>query len=278
MKKIFASKYLTMFILGVWLCLPSLADADWGRHPGPDGWKHALFKTVITSLLGMTDEQQEALDEIRAETKDAIKPLAEEIKTLQLPDIMLAEEINIDLARETMEQVVELKSEIASIGAAAKLEGVQILTADQRQLIWTFVGTLLDLLEYILAYDGWDEIKAFIEAYIKPVLADICPHRIDLNLTSEQKDALNQLKTETKNQIEPRVEEIKALGILEALLAQEIDTDLAAGKLNEMVGIQSQITDMVLNAKLEGSQILTPEQRAILLEKINERREHPIGQ
>lgn len=278
MKKISVLRHLTIFILGVSLCLPCFADAYFGKHPGHERFEHTFIKTVITNLLGITDEQQASLDKLKTETNDAIKPLAEEIKALNLQKTMLAEEINIDEAMEKIDKVVDLKSQITSIGAAAKLEGVQILTSDQRQLILAFLSTLLDLLEYIIAYDGWDEIKQFIEEYIKPVLGNICPQRIDLDLTNEQKNALEALKTEAKSEIEPFVDDIKALAILETLLAREIDTAEATEKLNEMVGIKSQITRIVLNAKLEGAQILTPEQRSILLDKIKGRWEHPAGQ
>ena len=278
MQKISASRYITIFILGVSLCLPCFANAYFGRHPGHERFKDTFIKTVITTLLGITDEQKTALDDLKAETKDAIEPLAEEIKALEMQETMLAEEINIDEAIEKIDKVVELKSKITSISAAAKLEGAQILTSEQRQLIWTFAGNILDLLEYIAAYPNWDEIKKFIEKYIKPVLGDMCPHRIDLDLTDEQKAALEELKTETKREIELLVDEIKELDILETLLAQEIDTGKATEKLNEMVEIKSQITNIVLNSKLEGAQILTPEQRAILLEKRKERGEHPTGE
>jgi len=278
MKKIPASRYVAIFILAVSLCLPCFANAYFGRHPGHERFKDTFIKTVITTLLGITDEQKTALDELKAETKDAIEPLAEEIKALEMQETMLAEEINVDEAIEKIDKVVKLKSQISSISAAAKLEGVQILTSEQRQLIWTFAGNILDLLELIAAYPGWDEIKKFIEEYIKPVLGDMCPHRIDLDLTDEQKAALEELKTETKREIEPLVDEIKALDILETLLAQEIDTGKATEKLNEMVEIKSNITNIVLNSKLEGAQILTPEQRAILLEKRKERGEHPTGE
>jgi len=278
MKKIPASRYVAIFILAVSLCLPCFANAYFGRHPGHERFKDTFIKTVITTLLGITDEQKTALDELKAETKDAIEPLAEEIKALEMQETMLAEEINVDEAIEKIDKVVKLKSQISSISAAAKLEGVQILTSEQRHLIWTFAGNILDLLEYIAAYPGWDEIKKFIEEYIKPVLGNMCPHRIDLDLTDEQKAALEELKTETKSEIEPLVDEIKALDILETLLAQEIDTGKATEKLNEMVEIKSQITNIVLDSKLEGAQILTPAQRAILLEKRKERGEHPTGE
>ncbi len=90
----------------------------------------------------------------------------------------------------------------------------------------------------------------------------------------EQKAALKELKDETKREIKPLVEEIKSLGIAETLLAQDIDVDEATEKLNEMVEIKSLITKIVLNSKLKRAQILTPEQREMLLEKSEKRRKY----
>jgi Spy/CpxP family protein refolding chaperone len=80
-------------------------------------------------------------------------------------------------------------------------------------------------------------------------LINIINFFIDLELTREQKDALQELLTDTHNEIKPLVEEMHALRteMDELLLAEEIDA---------------------LNAKLQGAQILTPEQReSILMQK-----------
>ena len=272
MKRTPVARYLMLFILGVSLCLPCFAHA-FNKHPGQDRFKNPFIEMVITTILGITDEQKAALDELKAETQDAIEPLVEEIKALELPETMLAEAIDTDEAAEKIDKVVEIKSQITGIALNAKLKGAQILTPEQRQLIWTFVGNAIDLLEYIAAYPGWDEIRKFIEEYVKPVLGDICPYRIDLDLTDEQKAALEKLKTETKSEIKPLVEEIKALEIPESMLAEVINVDEVTAKIDSLVEIKSQITGITLNSRLEGAQILTPEQRALLLEKIKEREE-----
>jgi len=268
MKKTLVQRYLMLFILGVSLCLPCFAHA-FNKHPGQD---NPFIEMVITTILGITDDQKAALDELKAETQDAIEPLAEEIKALELPETMLAEVIDTDEAAKKIDKVVEIKSQITGIALNAKLKGAQILTPEQRQLIWTFVGNAIDLLEYIAAYPGWDEIKKFIDEYVKPVLDDICPFRIALDLTDEQKAALEELKTVTKSEIKPLVEDIKALEMPESMLAEVIIVDKVTAKIDSLVEIKSQITAITLNARLEGAQILTPEQRALLLEKIKERK------
>ena len=49
-------------------------------------------------------------------------------------------------------------------------------------------------------------------------------------------------------------------------LASEIDTAQAESQISEMIELNSQIADIMLHAKLQEAQVLTPEQRAALLE------------
>lgn len=92
----------------------------------------------------------------------------------------------------------------------------------------------------------------------------------ELDLSDEQLDALEELKEETQTEIEPLIEDILELGVEEALLSDEIDTDPsnAQQKLAMLVDLQSQITGIVTDAMLAGALILTPEQRQVLLEEI----------
>jgi Spy/CpxP family protein refolding chaperone len=90
----------------------------------------------------------------------------------------------------------------------------------------------------------------------------------DLDLTDDQKAALEELKAETRTQIEPRVEEIRELGVDEVLLAEEIDPDDASAKLAEMGNLKCKIAAIRASQKLEAARILTPEQRQIVLERI----------
>ena len=93
----------------------------------------------ISKRLGidLTDDQKEAFNELKAKTRAAIEPLAKAMWELgrQMPEILLAEEINIVEAQEKLDQIVSFKCQIASIAANATLEGVQILTPEQRQII-----------------------------------------------------------------------------------------------------------------------------------------------
>lgn len=131
MKKIVAPRYVMLIILGISLCLPHSVYAF------PDHHFTCPFKEIIMAVLGITDDQREAFDELKAKTRAEIKPLAKEMRELgrQMPEILLAEEINTVDAQEKLDQIVSFKCQIASIAANATLEGVQILTPEQRQII-----------------------------------------------------------------------------------------------------------------------------------------------
>lgn len=134
MKKTPAARYLMIFILGVTLCLPCFAHA-FNKNPGEGRSNNPFTEMVIAAILGITDEQKAALDELKAETQDAIEPLIDEIEALEMQETMLAEEINTDEAIEKIDKVVEIKSQITGIALNAKLKGAQILTPEQRALL-----------------------------------------------------------------------------------------------------------------------------------------------
>jgi Spy/CpxP family protein refolding chaperone len=101
-------------------------------------------------------------------------------------------------------------------------------------------------------------------------LINIINFFIDLELTREQKDALQELLTDTHNEIKPLVEEMHALRteMDELLLAEEIDTAVAEKQILDLAALKASMTTIALNAKLQGAQILTPEQReSILMQK-----------
>jgi len=104
----------------------------------------------------------------------------------------------------------------------------------------------------------------------------------ELDLTEEQIAALKELKVETRGKITPLVEELAELRVQleEAILAAEINEDTVAELTEKIDATQSEIAAIVANAEVEASQILTPEQRELLLEikehyreKINEWKE-----
>ena len=90
----------------------------------------------------------------------------------------------------------------------------------------------------------------------------------DLDLTDDQKAALEELKAETRKQIEPLVEEIREIGVDEVLLAEEIAPDNAFAVLAEMGNLTCQIAAIRASQQLEAARILFPEQRQIVLERI----------
>jgi Spy/CpxP family protein refolding chaperone len=100
-------------------------------------------------------------------------------------------------------------------------------------------------------------------------LINIINFFIDLELNQEQKDAFQELLTDTRNETQPLIEEIHALRaeMDETLLAEEIDTAVAEKQILDLAALKSSMTSIALNAKLQGAQILTPEQRELILAK-----------
>lgn len=96
----------------------------------------------------------------------------------------------------------------------------------------------------------------------------------DLNLTEEQKTTLKELISETRDTIKPLIEKMKELRVEmdETILAEIIDTVKASELNKKMLEVKSQLSTISLNAKIEGAQVLTPEQRAMILEKKKEHR------
>jgi Spy/CpxP family protein refolding chaperone len=281
MKKICLVRYLMIFILGVSLCLPNFADAfSKQRSMSP------LKKKMLARIFDLSSEQIAALEELKATTQSEVEPLAEDMKELALlvPEILLAEEIDVEDAESKLGEIVDLQCEISSIEAYAGLEGFQILTSEkrlltseQRQGIVVFAENALDLFQYISDYPGWDKIKDDFEQYLEPIIDDCHPDNIPrspgLDLTDEQIEAFAQLGDDTKAVIEPLEDEIMVVGVelLGILMADEPEIDDAQGVLATILGLDCQISDIAANAVLAGVQILTSEQRQTILEKIESR-------
>ena len=93
----------------------------------------------------------------------------------------------------------------------------------------------------------------------------------DLELTPEQKSAFRELLANTKNEIKPLIEEMHGLRteMDELLLEEEIDEAAIETKILELAALKSSMTSIALTAKLDGAQILTPEQReSIFAQKV----------
>ena len=281
MKKIVLIRYLTLFIVGISLCFPNFVDAFSKNH------STCPFKNrILKRLFDLSDEQIEALEELKANTRAEVEPLAEELKELGglLPETLLAEEIDVDSAAGQLEEMVNLQCDISTTTANAKLDGFQIvtsekrlLTSEQREALVVFAENVLDLVQYISDYPGWDKIKDDFEQYIEPIIDDCHPDNIskkpDLDLTDEQIAAFEQLGEGTKAAIEPIEDEMMVAGFELFAILMEDDPIIADAeeKLAVILDLDCQTSSLTANAVLEGVQILTAEQRQTILEEIEDR-------
>jgi len=85
----------------------------------------------------------------------------------------------------------------------------------------------------------------------------------DLELSPEQKSAFRELLTDTHSEITPLLEEMHGLRteMDELLLEEDIDEVMVEKKILDIAALKSSMTAIALTAKLDGAQILTPEQR-----------------
>jgi Spy/CpxP family protein refolding chaperone len=101
----------------------------------------------------------------------------------------------------------------------------------------------------------------------------------DLNLTDEQKAQLKEIWTEAGDEIKPLVEAIENLMVeMEEIVLSDEEIDLGEGSeatmlSAEIILVRTQIMEIKANAKLEAANVLTLEQREIVVEKKKERRE-----
>lgn len=101
----------------------------------------------------------------------------------------------------------------------------------------------------------------------------------ELNLTDDQKVQLEAIRAEAREKIIPLVEQLKGfMATMEGiLLADEvIDTgegSQAALLLEEIIGVRTQMMKIKAKAKLESANVLTLEQREIIIEKKKTRHE-----
>jgi Spy/CpxP family protein refolding chaperone len=101
----------------------------------------------------------------------------------------------------------------------------------------------------------------------------------DLNLSDEQKAQLKEIWTAAGDEIRPLAEELKTLmtEMEELILSiEEIDTGEGSEAVlltEEIAGVRTQIMEIKASAKLKAANVLTLEQREIVVEKKKERRE-----
>jgi Spy/CpxP family protein refolding chaperone len=87
--------------------------------------------------LDLTDEQIAALEQLGEDTKAAVEPLEDEMMVagFELFAILMEDDPVIADAEEKLAAILDLDCQVSSLTAGAVLEGVQILTAEQRQTI-----------------------------------------------------------------------------------------------------------------------------------------------
>jgi Spy/CpxP family protein refolding chaperone len=270
MKRKTSALYVITLFLAIALCVPSFSFAQ-STTPGQNH-PQCPMKKFIYNFFNITDEQQAALEQVRQDTHAAIKPYFEQIKPLseQLQATLLAETIDTAKAAELFKGITDIEALIIPIEANAKVQSAQILTPEQRADINGVMTDINNFIKYIMAYPGLDDLRNKYEKRIQKAMID---SKLDfLNLTEEQKTALIALQDTTRDDMKPVAEQMGALhkDFAEVLLAATVDTEAAATLISQMVEPTIQMADIKFNAELEAAQILTPEQRQIIQDKINE--------
>ena len=94
----------------------------------------------------------------------------------------------------------------------------------------------------------------------------------ELNITDQQEADLKAIGTQTVADIQPLIQQKRELRkqMRETLLSSEIDTAQYEAQISTMIELRSQLADTILRAKLQEAQVLTPDQRATLLEFTNQ--------
>jgi len=132
MKKSGKIKSLTAVCAALLLCMPILVYAFQGgpqRTPPPLGPPPLL---MLISELDLTAAQQESLAAVHESARTSLEAITEEMKSLGLFDVMLADDIDEDAVQSKIEEQIDLGSQMAGITLNADLEAVKILTVEQR--------------------------------------------------------------------------------------------------------------------------------------------------
>ena len=130
-------KTIILTLLSMIFLIPSLGLAFDGQGRGKQN-RDDMFLNCLNSI-SLTTSQEKAVEEIRAETRNSIKPLTKEMRNIDLMGTILSETINPAAANEKIGKTVELKSQICEIKQNAKLEIAELLTPEQRLELKTFI-------------------------------------------------------------------------------------------------------------------------------------------
>jgi Spy/CpxP family protein refolding chaperone len=97
----------------------------------------------------------------------------------------------------------------------------------------------------------------------------------NLDITDEQKDSLKALKDETDNKTEALATQMMDVQnqMTDTLLAADIDNATVEAQIDSILGLQTQIADILLHAEISAAQILTADQRALILDMVNKLRD-----
>jgi Spy/CpxP family protein refolding chaperone len=127
-------------LLSIIFLIPSLGLAFDGQGRGKQN-REDMFLNCLNSI-SLTADQEKAVEEIRAKTRNNIKPLTKEMRNINFMETILSETINPDATNEKIGKTVELKSQICEIKQNTKLEIAKLLTPEQRLELKTFIDKM----------------------------------------------------------------------------------------------------------------------------------------
>jgi len=268
MKKISMLKTLCSLILAAALCMPGIASAAPGGKYGSK--PHCPMKIFFYNFFNITEQQQQELEALQDETYLKIKPYREQLQPLmdKLTDTLLADVVDNARAQEIIATIIDLREKILPIELDSKVKAAQILTAEQRADMAEVRTDTTDFIDYILAYPKLDDLKNKYSERVMRAMLDA--NMRELNLTEDQKTAFIALHNATEDEIEPIAESLHTLhdSFADTLLSPEVDTAAAGELIDQMIAPSSQIAVLQYNAQVQGSQILTAEQRRIIRLKV----------
>ena len=133
-------KTIILTLLSMIFLLPSLGLAFDGQGRGKQN-REDMFLNCLNSI-SLTADQEKAVEKIREETRNNIKPLTKEMRNINLIETILSETINPAAANEKIGKTVEMKSQICEIKQKTKLEIAKLLTPEQRLELKTSIDIM----------------------------------------------------------------------------------------------------------------------------------------
>ncbi len=101
-----------------------------------------------------------------------------------------------------------------------------------------------------------------------------------LDLSDDQKTAIEDIRQQAKDSIQPLIDEISEIEFPSTILAESINTEEVNQKIETIAGLRSSICTIKMNARLEAAKELTADQRLELLtliENMQKKREKRRG-